>query len=206
MSNNVCIVESSFIVSEGLKEIVASVSGFKVTTQFTSFDELEGYKNLNSCNLLICNPDLIKSKQAISKIRLYNPHIKFLIVDQEKNAQKEYLNPASVDGYIFLCCDTEEVLKAMISVAAGEKFFCEKALDNFIQPKGIINSCNPISLSEREIEVLQLIAKGKSSKQISEVLYLSFHTITTHRKHICRKLNLNKVSELVSFAHNNKLV
>ncbi len=55
-------------------------------------------------------------------------------------------------------------------------------------------------LTQRETEVLELIAQGKTSKQIAESLRVSVHTIGNHRKHICRKLRLHTTAELVAFA------
>jgi len=55
-------------------------------------------------------------------------------------------------------------------------------------------------LTNRENEVLHLIAHGKTSKQIAEALSVSIHTIANHRKHICRKLGLHSTAELVAFA------
>lgn len=204
-NNKVSILESSYIICEGLKGVLKTIHDFQVTGEFGNFTDLEKSKSVRNSQLIICNPDLIKANTAITKLKIINPNLKILVIDSQRNPQKEYLNPAMVDGYIFLCCHTEEVLKAVISVASGEKFFCNKALDFMIQPKAI-NSCNPVNLSAREIEILKLIAKGLSSNEISEQLCLSFHTITTHRKNICRKLDVSKVSELIAFAHKNNLV
>ncbi len=128
-----------------------------------------------------------------------------MVVDQEKNSFKDFFNPSSIDGYIFLCCHTEEVLKALLAVSRGEKFFCDKALGYILSSKNKMESCNPVNLSEREMEILKLIVKGFSSKEISEELNVSFHTITTHRKNICKKLKVNKVSELIATAHKLKI-
>jgi DNA-binding NarL/FixJ family response regulator len=61
-------------------------------------------------------------------------------------------------------------------------------------------------ISERELEVIRLIAQGLNSEQIAEKLFLSEHTVKTHRKNILEKLNLNNTAELVSFIHSQKLV
>ena len=58
-------------------------------------------------------------------------------------------------------------------------------------------------LTRRETEVLELIGKGKTSKQIADALHLSVHTVGNHRKHICRKLSLHTTAELVAFAVRN---
>lgn len=201
MGHNVCILETSFIVKEGLRQIVSSISDFNILGHFESFSGLEHSSMLRRSNLLVCNPDLVKNDRTLAKLRIKNPELKVLVVDQERSSYKDYFTPASVDGYIFLCCDTEEVLKALLSVAKGEKFFCEKALDYMLAKKEGPAGCNPVNLSERELEILSLIVNGNSSKEISELLYVSFHTVATHRKNICRKLKVSKVGELIAAAH-----
>lgn len=203
---SVCILETSYIVNEGLKQIVSSLNDFQIKAHFETFSSLENNSEIKKINLLVCNPDLIKNAQSLTKLRIKNPSLKILVVDQEKNEYKDFFTPASVDGYIFLCCHTEEVLKALLAVANGEKFFCDKALGYMLSSKGKTQSCNPINLSERELEILKLIVRGYSSKEISLQLSLSFHTVTTHRKNMCKKLKVNKVSELIAMAHNLKVV
>ncbi len=206
MIRSVCILETSYIVNEGLKHIVSGLSDFEIKRHFETYNALENYSDLSKCNLLVCNPDLIKNGQSLTKLRIKNPSLKILMVDQEKNEYREFFTPASVDGYIFLCCHTEEVLKALLAVSHGEKFFCDKALGYILSSKEKMQSCNPVNLSEREMEILKLIVKGLSSKEISEALSVSFHTITTHRKNMCKKLKVNKVSELIATAHRLKIV
>lgn len=205
MIKKVCILETSFIVQEGIKHIVSGLSDFEITGHFDSFPALENSKKLAECGLLVCNPDLIKNSQALTRLKIKNPDIKILVVDQEKNAFKEMFTPATVDGYIFLCCHTEEVLKALLAVSYGEKFFCDKALGYFLSGKNKPD-CNPVNLSERELEILKLIAKGLSSREISGELLVSFHTVTTHRKNIAKKLKAKKMSELIATAHKLKIV
>ena len=206
MIKSVCILETSYIINEGLKQIVSSLNDFKIKANFETFSILEKYSGISQCDLLVCNPDLIKNSQALTKLRINNPSLKILVIDQEKNVYKDFFTPASVDGYIFLCCHTEEVLKALLAVAHGEKFFCDKALGYILSSKNNTQSCNPINLSEREIEVLKLIVKGHSSKEISEELSVSIHTVTTHRKNMFRKLKVNKVNDLIAKAHKLKIV
>ncbi|MDP1801459.1 MAG: response regulator transcription factor [Bacteroidota bacterium] len=203
---SVCILETSYIVNEGLKHIVSGLNDFRIKAHFETLNALEKFADIKNCNLLVCNPDLIKNSHALTKLRINNPSLKILMIDQEKNAYKDFFTPASVDGYIFLCCHTEEVLKALLAVAHGEKFFCDKALGYILTSKNNVQSCNPINLSEREIEVLKLIVKGHSSKEISEEINVSIHTVNTHRKNMSRKLKVNKVNDLIAKAHKLKIV
>lgn len=206
ITKKVCILESSFIITEGIKQIVTGINDFRIKACFSSLNDLETSTEMNDCSLLVCNPDMIKNAQALVKLRIKYPASKILIIDTEKNSFKDIFTPSTVDGYIFLCCHTDEVLNALLSVANGEKFFCDNALSHFVSDKNRMKSCNPVNLSERELEVLRLIVKGFSSKEISKELNVSFHTITTHRKNIARKLKVKKMSELIATAHNLKIV
>ena len=68
------------------------------------------------------------------------------------------------------------------------------------------STCQGLNISERESEIIQLIAKGHTNKQIADQLFLSSHTITTHRKNIMAKLGVNNTAGIVMFAVKEKLV
>jgi DNA-binding NarL/FixJ family response regulator len=104
-------------------------------------------------------------------------------------------------------CDAQEIMQAFHAIVQGEKFFCSRIF-NYIFEKSFSTSVmnDPIPLSVRELEIVQLIARGLVAKEISRTLNLSTHTVYTHRKNIMEKLKLKRSSELVLFAVNNGLV
>ncbi len=67
------------------------------------------------------------------------------------------------------------------------------------------DNCFPSLLTERETEIVKLIANGKSSKKIAEELFVSIHTINTHRKNISKKIGAKGTSDIVLFAVNEGL-
>jgi len=90
-------------------------------------------------------------------------------------------------------------------LSRGEKFFCNKILDVILE-KHLIedkDDCKSASLSEREIELIKLAVKGFSNKEIADKLFLSIHTVYTHRKNIMRKLKIKSPVELVLYALNS---
>jgi DNA-binding NarL/FixJ family response regulator len=98
-------------------------------------------------------------------------------------------------------CDEEEIVEAIEVSVKGERFFCGTVLDILSGDKSKVPfSCEPISLSSRELEIIQLIAKGLTSKEMSEKLFLSHHTINTHRKNILKKLEVKGTPELINYA------
>jgi two-component system, NarL family, invasion response regulator UvrY len=106
-----------------------------------------------------------------------------------------------VKGYITKDCSRQEVGMAVQSTAKGEKFFCHKILDIIMEKRfGVEPEMETSGLTTRETEILKLIAHGHSSLAIAEKLFLSPHTVQTHRKSIIRKLNIKSPTEFVIYA------
>jgi len=105
-------------------------------------------------------------------------------------------------------CDKDEIIDSVKSCAKGDKFFCGQVLDklNWSEGQESSHGCDPINISERELEVLQLIAEGLTTKQIADKLHLSFHTVMTHRKNMMAKLGLNNTAGLIVYAVKENLI
>lgn len=206
MAASVWILENSYVVYQGLRHIMKGLGSFTIEIHFDSFGMLKGQAKTKTCDILICNADLVPSQQSITQLKIKNPALKVLVIDDGKSKYKEYLNPATVDGYVMLYCPMQEVLKAITYVLYGKKFFCDTIINYILNKKSNVDLQRPYFLSEREKEVLRLIANGYTSKEISKSLFLSFHTVTTHRKNICKKLKVSKVSDMVACAYRMNLV
>lgn len=107
-----------------------------------------------------------------------------------------------VKGFVTKECSKEEVLMAIQSAGKGEKFFCHKILEVLMEKHfgTEVAVAEPTILTARESEILALIARGKSSQQIADNLYLSPHTVQSHRKSIIRKLKIKSPTEFVIYA------
>lgn len=104
-----------------------------------------------------------------------------------------------VKGYLTKECSKEEIIMAIYAVAKGEKFYCHKILDVIMEQhfSPAEEDCEPTILTNRETEILILLAKGKNTQQIASHLYLSPHTVHTHRKSIIKKLSIKSPTEFV---------
>ncbi|MBK8613044.1 MAG: response regulator transcription factor [Flavobacteriales bacterium] len=118
-----------------------------------------------------------------------------------------------VTSYIKKDCGINEIIDAVLQTADGQKFFCGKIVEAMerasVDMTKLISeplNCEPITLSEREFQVIALIAEGHSYTRIAEQLHLSAHTITTHRKNIMQKLGVNNSAAVVMYALKNGLV
>lgn len=133
------------------------------------------------------------------------PNIAFLVITTGEHHEKvSKILDLEVNGCVTKGCSENEILNAVFSIAKGDKFFCNKVIDVVLQKHLYQNqkeeNCDPTSLTQREIEITKLIVEGFTSNDIAEKLFLSTHTIHTHRKNIMRKLGVKSSSELVKYA------
>lgn len=120
---------------------------------------------------------------------------------------------AGIDSYVKKDCEIQEIVDAVRQTGGGSKFFCGQILET-IAKEGInvddlsIDgfSCSAIQLSSRELEVISLIAEGYTNSQIAEKLFLSSHTVTTHRKNIMQKIGVKNTAAIVMYAVKTGLV
>jgi two-component system, NarL family, response regulator NreC len=139
---------------------------------------------------------------------------KALIVLLSMYADESYLLrglTAGIKGYILKDSAKEELVPAIRTVLGGKSFFSPtiaqmlaEEYTRAMQRKGVADSYE--LLSTREKEVLQLIAEGKSNKEVAELLNLSTYTVESHRTHIMQKLDLHNTAEIVLYAVRKKII
>jgi two-component system response regulator NreC len=118
---------------------------------------------------------------------------------------------AGAKGYLLKDSAEEDLVQAVRVVAQGRPFFSPRItqtlLDDYVRQlrqKGLQDSYE--LLTEREREVLQLIAEGKSNKEVATILDLSVYTVETHRTNLMQKLNLHNTAEIVLYAVRKKII
>jgi DNA-binding NarL/FixJ family response regulator len=106
-------------------------------------------------------------------------------------------------GYIIKNCTYDQLIHAINMVYSGKKYLSEEVTESLIDDYLEIKKSPPVPdpiLTKREIEVLNLIAKGIPTKKISEVLFISIKTVGSHKQKILEKLNLKTNADLIKFA------
>ncbi|RYZ87837.1 MAG: response regulator transcription factor [Proteobacteria bacterium] len=116
-------------------------------------------------------------------------------------------------GYLTKQCAGENIVEAIQVVYSGEEYFCstvrEKIFNTFTRANPKVNtgaSAFSTNLTDRELEIIQLLSLEYSGKQISEELFISQHTVESHRKNLLKKLNIKTTVGLVKYAIVNNLV
>jgi two-component system nitrate/nitrite response regulator NarL len=147
--------------------------------------------------------------QATRIIKKKYPHINILAMTMfdQPEAIKQMLD-AGATGYILKNSGIKMLSKAIVAVANGETFFDPNVAFNFmnsyIDDHVTIGNTSKIILSNREKEILNLIANGTTSKKIAELLFIAKTTVDTHRKNMIRKLDLASGSDLIKYAIDKK--
>ncbi|MBK9222338.1 MAG: response regulator transcription factor [Saprospiraceae bacterium] len=109
-------------------------------------------------------------------------------------------------GFLFKNTTLPELQEAIKSVASGENYFSHEVANVLLQKRPKDQSSLLSHLTDREIEILKLIAEGFSSTEIGTKLFISPRTVDTHRNNLIQKLNVNGIVGLVKFAFQNKLI
>ncbi|WP_107038052.1 response regulator transcription factor [Brumimicrobium mesophilum] len=211
----VIIADSNDIVRVGLRSILANDSNIEVVCEVVSSEQfLEQLKSTEADVALLDYTAPGFTIDVIPKALNVNKRLKIVAITPEQNASVilDALK-SGVMSYIKKDCDIPEILASVKETAGGNKFFCGQILDSIRKSSIDVEhlesenfSCEPVLLSERELEIIKYIAEGNTNAQIADVLCLSPHTITTHRKNIMAKLGTKNTAGIVMYAVKSNLV
>ena len=204
------IAESNYVTREGLKSIFSEIDAIQVVGLTANSEYLKS-------DLLESNPDVLlinylaeglHASDVIQSLKLL-PGIKVMGMTTvcEADTVRKLLE-SGLNGHLLGDCDQEEIIDSILCSGQGEKFFCGKVIDQLNNDFGdeSKHGCEPITISERELEILQLVAQGLTTKQIAEKIHLSFHTVMTHRKNMMSKLGINNTAGLIIYAVRENLI
>lgn len=185
------------LLANGVKQVITKKPGFHLNQLCFNFTDLLIDIQSNRSNFIILDPDLksFNPGKDLDRIKQVNPNAKVALIC--KNAGKAiYHNLLDIgyDGMILSCCSEAEILKAIERIMDGGQFICSSITRFKLQQD---KSLEALNISQREIEVIKEICYGYSSKEISDNLSLSYHTIVTHRKNIFKKFEVKSALELV---------
>jgi len=152
--------------------------------------------------LLDINMPVMNGIECTKQLKGKYPHIKVIVITMYNRKQFiRELFEVGADGCILKSNSGKELLTAIERVTSGKTYFDQ--LNDFIDaPKEF----KEFRLSEREIEIIELIAEGCTSKEIATRLFISEHTVKTHRKNIFQKTSVSDSDELIKWAMNNQLI
>jgi two-component system nitrate/nitrite response regulator NarL len=201
----VLIVDDHPVVRKGLQSCLSSKDNLKIVGEATDGnDAVRKVKELQPDIVLmdISMPNM-DGLAVTETLRKQSPGVKVLVLSMEgKRDAVLRIIKAGARGYVLKDAPPDELVRAIEAVQSGEAFFsgpvAQIALNQYVSES---DDDQPLAkLSEREREVLALIAEGKSNKEIAMHLGIGVRTIETHRERIMRKLDIHSVAGLTKFA------
>ena len=210
----ILLADDHQIVLDGLKTLINGIPEFEVVAAVN--DGKSVLEKANQCKidvaLLDIDMPLMNGIDATFHLKKSHPEIKVIALSMhnEKGIIEKILE-AGANGYMLKNADINELTDAIKTVYAGKQYLCSDASITLLKKQtNQINVSpavyNAVALSTRELEIAKLVAKGLSSKQIGEKLFISPRTADTHRTNIMEKLGLKSIPELVHYCIKNDLL
>jgi two-component system, NarL family, response regulator LiaR len=214
MADNIrlVIVDDHAVVRQGLKAFLATEDDIELLGEASNGREAIAQAEMHMPDVVLM--DLVMPELdgigATAAIKEKFPHMEVLVMTSFIEDEKIFgAMRAGATGYVLKDSDPEDVVRAIRSAAAGESPLdprvVRRLMQEFNPPKGKVESA-PEALSEREIDVLKLVAKGFSNHQIAEVLIISPKTAKTHVSNILSKLGLASRTQAAVYALREGLV
>ena len=216
MGNNVRIVlaDDHTILREGLRALLAADPDFEIIGEAGDGREAVRCVEKLGPDLLLMDLSMprMSGMDAISEIKRRYPETKIIALTVHKT--EEYLLStlqAGVDGYVLKDATHDELVMAIHNVMAGKRYLSpgisEKVIEGYLDGKeDSLADSSWQKLSQREREVLKLIAEGYKNKEIAEDLCISLKTVEKHRANLMKKLDLHNAAVLTVYAVEKGLV
>ena len=206
MNYNLIIADDHKMFIDGLRSILKDAPEFSVTTTAKNGAQVIKYLDINGVDdlhLLITDltmPEMdgielnkiVKEKYPTLKTLVVSMHIDGGMIDK--------LIRNNVDGYVPKNAEKEELLEAMRTIVKGEKYFSSEIKRAYTDAMFENKKQKEVSLTDREVEVLKLIAEENTTQEIADKLFLSKHTIESYRKNLISKLQVKNLAGLTKHA------
>ena len=207
MDIKILLADDHKIVSDCLKPLLNEQSDMQVVARAANGRMAVKLTQKTKPDVVIMDitmPDL-NGIEATRQIIAHCPEVKVIALSM--NSGRRFVTGilnAGASGYLTKTCSFEELVSAIRNVAANKKYLSPEISDIVIEESLVKSSIEKPSVSSlltsREREVLQLLAEGKTVKEIAHQLFVSIKTVHTHRKQLMEKLNIDSIAKLTKYA------
>lgn len=209
-SIKIVIVDDHQLIIDGMKALLNEETGIKVVGEASNGKEALNLLQLIEADMVLLDIDMpvMDGIETAKHIRKQWPQMTIIILSMhaEQGLVKNLIE-IGANGYLLKNSSREEVVKAIYQVNKGERYFSTEVTLSLLNSTGAtINQKNRVNLTDREAEILTLIAEGFTNKEIGDQLFISHRTVDTHRTNLMKKLEVNNLAGLISFALKNGFV
>ncbi|HEX8984810.1 MAG TPA: response regulator transcription factor [Bryobacteraceae bacterium] len=214
MKTRILLADDHGVVRKGLRFLLESESDLEVVGEAADGCEAVEMASRLDPNVIVMDIGMPRLNGIDATTQIVRAHPNVAVVILSVHSDETYLVrtlSAGAKGYLLKDSAEEDLVSAIRSVSLGRPFFspaiAKALLEDYVrmlQQSGVSDSYE--LLTDREKQVLQLLAQGKTNKDVAGLLDLSPYTVETHRTRIMQKLNLHNTAEIVLYAVRKKLV
>lgn len=207
----IIIADDHALIRKGLKEILQQVEGLVAIDEAQNGPELLLKVSENDYDIIVLDISMPGKSglDVLKDLRYLKPEIPVLILSVYPEEQYAIrVLKAGASGYLTKSSAPDELVTAIKKIVSGGKYISAalaELLASEIKSGGVIKQLHE-NLSDREFQVMKMLAVGKTIKEISEELYLSPKTVSTYRTRIYEKMKFSSKSELTGYAMKNGLI
>jgi two-component system, NarL family, response regulator NreC len=197
---HIALAEDHIMIRETIKKCIEEVPDLQVVGEFSEGTEVLQFLKHSVPNMLILDLHMpqLNGIEATKIIKSLYPEIKILILTMHKsNVHLTEAIKAGADGYILKENALADLIFAINTIRTGNRYVSSLVLDQVMDL--ISRKQEDDLLTKREKEILILLAEGKSSKQVAQILGISFTTVNNYRMRIKKKLGSSRASDLIKY-------
>ena len=204
------LVDDHQIVIDGLTAILKEESSLQIIVTANSATQMLALLQQNEVDILLSDimMDCMSGQQLAKQVRQQFPQIKIIALSMSNVGEvvEEMINGADISGYLLKQTGKDELVHAIKKIYAGGIYFQQKILDELEKQSHKKKQVTSANLTIREKEIIILLEKDLSNKQIADALKISVRTVETHRKNILKKTDTNNLLSLIKWAYDHNVI
>jgi len=208
--HTILLADDQFLITEALQKILSETEGFTITGVLQSAHDLEKFMQNNNPDVLILDIAILSLKgiQYLGEIKANHPAMAIVVLSNLiSRHEMDNLNKFGIKNILYKTAEKHEIVEAIHAAVKGKKYYSPEIVDMLLETREKkVSPDISFTLTNAEKDIVVLIARGLTTKEIARQINISFHTVMTHRKNIFRKLGIKNVSELMMFAMKNGLI
>ena len=207
---NILIVDDHLIVREGIKRIINDTSDIKIVAEASSGQEAMDLISENKYDMILLDISMpgLNGLQTLKLIKKYNKKLSVLMLSMHSEEQYAMRSiKAGASGYMTKEVAAKELVSAIRKINDGRKYISKEVAELLATDLYHEDEKDPHeNLSDREFEILKMIARGLTTKAIAAELIISPKTVSTYRSRILEKLNLHNNSDIIHYVIDYNLI
>jgi two-component system invasion response regulator UvrY len=205
---NIIIVDDHPVVRRGLKQILIEEPDMEVVGEAGNAQEAFTIIRETDCDVVVLDISLpgVSGVEVLKKLKYEYKNLPVLILSVHPEEQYAVrMMKAGASGYLTKESAPEELVKAIRKIVSGGKYIGLALAEMLVEDMETSGKPLHERLSDREFQIMRMIAQGKTIKKIGEELNLSEKTVSTYRTRLLEKMNMHTNAEIISYALKNKL-